>query len=45
MGLGSGYLMEFPVPVPACCRATGNGNWVERGLAFDGDAVSIGFAV
>ena len=31
MGLGSSYLMEFQVPVPACCRASGNGNWVERG--------------
>ena len=45
MVLGSSYLMEFPVPVPECCRASGNGNWVERGLRFDGDAVSIGIAV
>ena len=30
MGLGSGYLMEFPLPVPARCRACGNGNRVEN---------------
>jgi len=36
--------MEFPVPVPACCRASGNGNWVERELRFDRDAVSVGVA-
>ena len=46
MGLGSGYLMEFPLPVPARCRASGNGNRVGRGrLWFSSDAVSNAIAV
>ena len=46
MGLGSSYLMDFPLPVPACCRASGKRNWEGlRWLGFGSDAVSIGIAV
>jgi hypothetical protein len=34
MGLGSSYLMDFLLPVPACCSARGNRNWESAGKGF-----------
>ena len=44
MVLRSSYLMDFRLPVPACCRACGKRNW-EVGwsrLGFGSDAISVG---
>jgi len=25
--------MDFPLPIPACCRASGNRNWEDAGMS------------
>jgi hypothetical protein len=36
MGMGPSYLMDFPLPVPACCRVRGNGNWEDAAKGCSG---------
>jgi hypothetical protein len=31
MALGTSYSMVFPLPIPACCKASGNRNWEDVG--------------
>ena len=37
--------MDFPLPIPACCRASGNRNWEDAGKSFLRDTRIAGYAL
>ncbi len=37
--------MDYPLSIPACCRASGNRNWEDAGMSFLRDSGITGYAL